>query len=60
MKFNERALKGLIEESQDLQSGAMRDAQASRQELRDIGASRAGQTPDLDRNVTTTSVGEIC
>ena len=42
-------MNGLIEESQDLQSGAMRDAQASRQELRDIGASRAGQAPDLDR-----------
>lgn len=49
MKFNERALKGLIEESQDLQSGAMRDARESRAELREIGASRAGQAPDLDR-----------
>lgn len=49
MKFNERALKGLIEESQDLQSGAMRDARESRAELREIGASRAGQGPDLDR-----------
>lgn len=49
MKFNDRALKGLIGESQDLQSEAMRHARASSDEFRDIGASRAGQQPDQDR-----------
>ncbi|MBA3288083.1 MAG: ferritin-like domain-containing protein [Acidimicrobiia bacterium] len=39
----------LIEESQDLQSEALRAAHATRPELRDIGAARAGRTPDLDR-----------
>ncbi|MBA2385869.1 MAG: ferritin-like domain-containing protein [Acidimicrobiia bacterium] len=49
MNIDERAMKSLVEESQDLQSVALRDARASHKELQDIGASRAGQAPDLDR-----------
>ncbi|MEJ7801406.1 MAG: ferritin-like domain-containing protein, partial [Ilumatobacter sp.] len=36
-------------ESQDLQVDAMRDTKAPLAELRDIGASRAGRPPDVDR-----------
>lgn len=49
MKFDERALRGLVEESQDLQSEAMGQARRTTAELHDIGRQRAGQAPDLDR-----------
>lgn len=49
MNIDQRAMESLVEESQDLQSEALRDARASRAELQDIGASRAGREPDQDR-----------
>jgi len=48
MKIDDRTMGALIEESQDLQSDALRTTQATREELRDIGRSRAGRAPDVD------------
>lgn len=49
MMLNDRAMRSLLEESQDLQVDAMRDTKAPLAELRDIRASRAGKPPDVER-----------
>ncbi len=48
MNIDKRAVDSLIEESQDLQSDALRESHDSLDQLRDIGASRKGKTPDQD------------
>ena len=48
MTLDDRAMKSLIEESQDLQADAMRDLPAQNAELREIGAARKGRAPDRD------------
>lgn len=48
MNIDERAVRSLVEESQDLQVDAMRASKACTDELRDVGASRAGQPVDQD------------
>jgi hypothetical protein len=48
MGIDDRAMRSLVEESEDLQVDALRDARATHDALRDIGASRAGQPVDQD------------
>lgn len=47
MAVDDRALGGLVEESQDLHTDAMRGTQAARDEIRDLGASRRGGSPGV-------------
>ncbi|MBA3302706.1 MAG: ferritin-like domain-containing protein [Actinomycetota bacterium] len=49
MKIDDRALKDLLTESQDLQTDALRDTKASLADLRDVGRSRRGKPVDVDR-----------
>lgn len=49
MDIDEPALRLLIEESGDLQADALRDTTAARERLQEMGRSRAGAPPDLDR-----------
>ncbi|MGI9053478.1 MAG: ferritin-like domain-containing protein [Ilumatobacteraceae bacterium] len=48
MTVNDRAMRSLVEESQDLQVDAMRNVELCTAELRDVGASRVGQEIDQD------------
>lgn len=48
MGIDDRAMRSLVEESEDLQVDALRDSRAALGELRDIGASRAGRPVDQD------------
>ncbi|HEV2768268.1 MAG TPA: ferritin-like domain-containing protein [Acidimicrobiales bacterium] len=49
MKIDDRELKGLIVESQDLQSDALRDVKTTLPDLAELRESRRGQPVDLDR-----------
>ena len=49
MSIDERALRELVVESEDLHADAMRDAQAVQPDLVELGASRRGRPIDLDR-----------
>ena len=49
MKIDDRELKGLIVESQDLQSDALRDVKATLPDLAELRESRRSQPVDLDR-----------
>ncbi len=49
MKIDDRQLKELIVESEDLQAEALRDVRQSMPELVEIGKSRRGKPVDLDR-----------
>ncbi|MBW3547276.1 MAG: hypothetical protein KY452_03940, partial [Actinobacteria bacterium] len=49
MKIDDRELKGLIVESQDLQSDALRDVKATLPDLVELRESRRSQPVDLDR-----------
>jgi rubrerythrin len=46
LRIDDRSLLGLMEESQDLQSDAIKEAKASIPNLRDIAADRGATTPD--------------
>lgn len=48
MNLDDRAMRSLVEESQDLQVEAMRASKQSTAHLREIGAERAGQPVDQD------------
>jgi hypothetical protein len=48
MGIDHRAMQSLVEESEDLQVDALRDARVSNEQLRDVGASRAGHPVDDD------------
>lgn len=47
MPIDDRAMRSLVEESEDLQVDALRDAQKMNEELRDIGSSRVGRPVDV-------------
>jgi len=49
MSIDDRQLKELVVESQDLQADALRDTQKTLPDLRDIGRSRAGRPVDRDK-----------
>lgn len=49
MSIDERALRALVVESEDLHADAMRDARAVAPDLAELGASRRGRPVDLDR-----------
>jgi len=49
VSVDERALQELVVESEDLHADAMRDARAVQPDLAELGASRQGRSPDLDR-----------
>jgi hypothetical protein len=49
LRIDDKTLKGLLVESQDLQADAMRDVHSTLPDLRDIGADRRGRPVDLDR-----------
>jgi rubrerythrin len=49
LKIDDRQLKELIVESQDLQADALRDVKATMPDLAEIGASRRDKPVDLDR-----------
>jgi hypothetical protein len=49
MNFDDGDLEALIEESNDLQSGAVAQGRASCEKLDDVGRLRAAHPPDLDR-----------
>ena len=48
MDMDDRAMRSLVEESQDLQVEAMRASKEATAQLRDIGAERAGRPVDQD------------
>src|ERR671911_382286 len=48
MTFDDRAMRSLVEESEDLQRDAMTASEACTDELRDIGSSRTARPPDRD------------
>lgn len=49
MSVDDRGLRDLISESQDLQSDSLRDTRANASAVQELGASRRGQRPDLDK-----------
>ncbi len=49
MRIDDRALSGLIEESQDLQADALRSSTATLSDLADLRADRRGERPDPDQ-----------
>jgi hypothetical protein len=49
VSIDERALRELVVESEDLHADAMRDARAVQPDLAELGASRRGRPVDLDR-----------
>ncbi|MBL8776549.1 MAG: ferritin-like domain-containing protein [Acidimicrobiales bacterium] len=49
MSVDDRGLRELISESQDLQSDALREARANAPAVQELGASRRGRKPDLDK-----------
>ena len=49
MSIDDRALRELVVESEDLHADAMRDARAVQPDLVELGASRRGRPIDLDR-----------
>ena len=48
MPIDDQAMRSLVEESEDLQVDALRDARQMNEELRDVGAARAGRPVDVD------------
>lgn len=49
MSIDDRSLRGLIEESEDLQSDALRDARAAIPDLQDLRSDRRGERPEPDQ-----------
>ena len=49
MKIDDRALRDLLTESQDLQADALRDTKATLADLAEVGRSRKGRPVDVDQ-----------